>query len=146
MIGRLILLGFAAITLIEIALFILIGQAIGVLPTLLGTILMALLGAAIIRRQGLSLLAEVRNTMGQGRLPARSLGDAMLISIAGVLLMIPGYFTDAIGLLLLIPLVRTGIYRFIGRRVGVVDIQSTVQTTSSGPAVIELDETHFRPR
>ena len=81
MLCRLILLGFGAVTLIEIALFIVIGQAFGVLSTLLAVLLMAMLGVAIIRRQGLSVLAQLRATMDTGKLPGRTIGDAMLVGL-----------------------------------------------------------------
>ena len=81
--------------LIEIALFIVIGQAIGLWLTLLGVIVIAIIGTAIIRWQGLSLLAEIRTNFRQGQLPARALADAMLVAIAGVLMVVPGYFTDS---------------------------------------------------
>ncbi|MDR3475697.1 MAG: FxsA family protein [Devosia sp.] len=145
MVGRLIFLAFLAIPLIEIALFVLIGQAIGLWPTLLGVVVIALLGSAIIRHQGLALLAEVRGTMGRGQLPARALADAMLVSIAGVLMVTPGYFTDLVGLLLLVPAVRGALYRLLRNRIGFVDITaSTSRPADAG--TIELDETHFRPR
>jgi UPF0716 protein FxsA len=149
MAGRLILLALIAIPLIEIALFILIGQAIGLWPTLLGIIVIALLGSAIIRHQGLQLLAEIRATMGRGELPARALADGMLVCIAGVLMVTPGYFTDTIGLLLLVPPLRAALYGFLRRRMGIADGVPPGSADATGPTgrprSIDLDEENFRP-
>jgi UPF0716 protein FxsA len=145
MVGRLIFLVFLVVPLIEIALFILIGQAIGLWPTLLGVIAIAIVGSAIIRHQGLSLLAQIRDTMGRGQLPARALADAMLVSIAGILMVTPGYFTDFLGLLLLIPPVRALIYRLVRSRLGLGDAPPGA-TSYRSERIIELDDTDFRPR
>lgn len=116
--GRLLFFAFLAIPLIEIGLFIVIGQAIGVWLTLLGVLVIAAIGSAIIRHQGLSLLAEIRGTFQAGQMPARSIAEAMMVGIAGVFMVVPGYFTDALGLLLLVPPIRALIYTLITRRLG----------------------------
>ncbi|MBN9362275.1 MULTISPECIES: FxsA family protein [unclassified Devosia] len=150
--GRLLFLFFLLLPLIEIACFVVIGNAIGLWPTLAGVVLSALLGALVIRTRGLSLLNELRSTVGSGELPARSIADAMMVGLAGLLLLLPGYFSDLIGILLLIPPVRSALYAFLRSRV-------TVVTTSSGPApgpgftqrrvddgTIDLDSDEWRPR
>ena len=144
--GRLLFLFFLLLPLIEIACFVVIGNAIGLWPTLAGVVLSALLGALVIRTRGLSLLNELRSTVGSGELPARSIAGFRL------LLLLPGYFSDLIGILLLIPPVRSALYAFLRSRV-------TVVTTSSGPApgpgftqrrvddgTIDLDSDEWRPR
>ena len=107
---QLLFLTFLIVPVIEIALFILLGQTIGLWPTLLGIIVTALIGSALIRAQGLSLLGEIRATTTAGRLPARQIADGMMLAIAGALLLTPGYFTDSVGFLLLVPAVRGFIY------------------------------------
>ncbi len=97
----------------------------------------AVLGAVLLRVQGMSLLAEIRGTIGRGRLPARALADAMLVGIAGVLLLTPGYFTDLLGILLLIPPVRSLSYGYLRQRF-------TIVTPASGPRTIDLDAGDFR--
>lgn len=111
--GRLLFFVFLAVPLIEIGLFIVVGRVIGVWPTLLGIVVIAVLGSTIIRRQGIALLREIRDTTQRGVLPARSIADAMMVGVAGVLMVVPGYFTDLVGLLLLVPPVRTLLYRFV---------------------------------
>ncbi|RYG94735.1 MAG: FxsA family protein, partial [Alphaproteobacteria bacterium] len=118
--GRVLFAVFLIVPLAEIAFFIVIGKAIGLWPTLLGVVVTAVAGSLILRWQGLQLISEIRQTMGQGRLPARALADAMMVVIAGLLLLLPGYFSDLIGILLLIPPVRTLIYRALASRVQVM--------------------------
>lgn len=148
--GRLFFLFFLLVPLIEIACFVVIGNAIGLWATLAGVVLMAIIGSLLIRSQGLSLLNEMRSTVGRGQLPARSIADAMMIGLAGLLLLLPGYFSDLIGILLLLPPVRSAIYAFLKSRI-------TVVTASSGAApdftqrrvddgTIDLDSDEWRPR
>ncbi len=149
--GRLLFLIFLLVPLVEIAFFVVIGQAIGLWPTLLGVLVTAVAGSFVLRLQGMALFAQIRATMGQGMLPARALADAMLVGMAGVLLLTPGYFTDLLGILLLIPPVRTAIYAFLKRRMQVV---STVQTgygwtgtrRVEEDGTIDLDEDNWRRR
>lgn len=153
--GRLLFLLFLAVPLIEIGCFIVIGQAIGLWPTLAGVVVMGVVGSLVLRVQGLSLINEIRQSVGQGQLPARALADAMMVFLAGTLLLLPGYFSDVIGLLLLIPLVRGAIYGFLRSRVQVVS------TTSAGfgyaqpseplgrelpDGTVDLDSDEWRPR
>jgi UPF0716 protein FxsA len=134
---RILFLAFTIIPIVEIAIFLMLGQAIGIWPTLLGILVTAVLGAVLLRVQGMTLLAEIRETIGRGRLPARALADAMLVGIAGVLLLTPGYFTDVLGILLLVPPVRSLIYGYLRR-------QFTVVTPATGPRTIDLDAGDFR--
>jgi UPF0716 protein FxsA len=145
MLGRLAFLLLLIVPLIEISLFVVIGQAIGLWPTLLGIIVLAIIGSTIIRHQGLKLLLEIRSTMGRGQLPARALADAMLVTIAGVFMVVPGYFTDFLGLLLLIPPLRSALYLFLLHRLKLRPAAAAASTQgTSGPRVIELDQEHFR--
>lgn len=151
--GRLLFLAFLIVPLIEIALFVVIGNAIGLWLTLAGVVLTAVLGLLVLRTRGMSLVNEIRTNVDRGEVPARSVADAMMVGLAGALLLIPGYFTDLIGLLLLLPPVRSAIYAFLRSRVQVV-------TTSAGPGpadpgggprridkdTIDLDSDEWRPR
>lgn len=153
--GRLLFLLFLAVPLIEIGCFIVIGEAIGLWPTLAGVVVMGVIGSLVLRVQGLSLINEIRQSVGQGQLPARALADAIMVFIAGMLLLLPGYFSDVIGLILLIPAVRGGIYNFLRSRAQVVS------TTSAGfgyaeqsqplrrdlpDGTVDLDSDEWRPR
>lgn len=147
--GRLLFAVFMIIPLIEIAFFIVIGNAIGLWPTLLGVLVTAVAGSLVLRYQGRALFAEIQQTMARGVLPGRALADAMMVGIAGVLLLTPGYFTDILGILLLIPPVRGLIYAFLKTRIAVVN---PIAGSSPGarrpeePGTIDLDEGDWRRR
>ena len=141
--GRLIFVVFTIVPLIEIACFILIGNAIGLWPTLAGVLVTALIGSILIRMQGIALIREIRETVGRGQLPTRALGDAMMVGIAGALLLAPGYFTDLIGILLLIPPVRTVIYRALASRITVMAPRPAYRPQDG---TVDLDEDSWRPR
>jgi len=148
--GRILFAVFLLVPLVEIAFFVLIGNAIGLWPTLAGVLLTAVLGSLILRWQGLQLINEIRTSMGAGQLPARALADAMMVAMAGILLLTPGYFSDLIGILLLIPPVRTLIYRLLASRVQVVATTASAGY-SFGPRrveddTIELGDDEYRPR
>ena len=147
--GRILFLIFLLVPLIEIAFFVVIGQAIGLWPTLLGVLVTAVAGSLVLRIQGMALFARIRDTMGQGMLPARALADAMMVGMAGVLLLTPGYFTDLLGILLLIPPVRGLIYAFLKRRMQLVSTVGTGYGWSTERRVgddgtIDLDDDHWR--
>jgi UPF0716 protein FxsA len=115
--GLLILLLLIAVPLIEIAVFIEIGGQIGVGATIVATVLTAMAGTWLLRAQGLATLARARGQMDQGILPARELFDGLCLLFAGALLLVPGFVTDAVGLILFIPAVRERLRRFIGHRI-----------------------------
>ena len=147
--GRLLFAGVMIVPLVEIAFFVIIGNAIGLWPTLLGVLVTALAGSFILRYQGMALFNEIRGTMARGGLPARALADAMMVGIAGVLLLTPGYFTDLLGITLLIPPVRSAIYAFLKSRIQVI----SPVTPGYGPAyrrgrdnTIDLDDEDWRQR
>jgi len=145
---------FLALPLVEIAAFILIGQAIGVVPTLLGVVLTGLLGMLVLRYQGAASLRDLRGAMARGELPGRAIADAMMIGLAGLLLLLPGYVTDALALLLLLPPVRGAIYGFLGARMVVVSSNRPYGGPHTPadperlhrPDVIDLDDEDYRQR
>ena len=106
-----------AIPLLEIGLFIQVGGLIGLWPTLATVVLTAILGAALLRRQGAAELTRLQNSFADGRDPRDPLAHGALILVAGVVLLTPGFFTDAIGFALLLPPVRRIIVRELGKRI-----------------------------
>jgi UPF0716 protein FxsA len=139
--------GFLVVPLIEIGLFIVLGQTIGLWPTLLGVVVTALIGSAIIRRQGLSLIADIQRHMRAGRLPAQQLFEGLMIGIAGALLLTPGYFTDTIGFLLLIPPLRQALYAWLKTKFTVETVSSSTSYRSRREdGVIDLDDTDWHDR
>ena len=108
---------FVAIPLIEIALFIQVGGLIGLWPTLGIVLLTAVAGTALMRSQGARAWAEVQRSFAELRDPSRPLAHGVMILMAGILLLTPGFFTDTLGLLLLIPAVRDMVVHYLARHV-----------------------------
>lgn len=112
-------LAFLAVPLIEIALFIQVGGLIGLWPTLGIVILTAVLGTWLVRTQGAMALNNIRQTFNELSDPTEPLAHGAMILIAGVLLLTPGFFTDALGFLLLVPAVRMSVFEYVRKRVKV---------------------------
>lgn len=109
-----------ALPFLEIAGFILVGRQIGVLATLGLVIGAAVAGAALLRIQGLGTMERVRREMDAGRDPSRELANGAMMVVAAILLLIPGFVTDLLGLSLLLPPVRQVAWRLLQRRIVVV--------------------------
>ena len=110
---------FLAIPIIEIALFIQVGGVIGLGWTLLIVILTALLGTWMIRLQGVLAMNELRSSLNQMQNPTEPLAHGAMILFAGALLLTPGFFTDAVGFALLIPPVRSAVFKYVRAHVNV---------------------------
>jgi UPF0716 protein FxsA len=89
-----------------------------------------------------AVLRELQKTVAEGRLPTRQVGDAMLIGLGGLLLLLPGYFTDLVGLLLFIPPVRSLIWALAARYIRVV----VPQPAAPAQGAIDLDPDNWRER
>jgi UPF0716 protein FxsA len=107
------------VPILEIGVFILIGGQIGVAYTLLGIVLTALIGSILLRRQGMALLSQVQSEFNQGKVPGKALAHGVMLLVAGLLLLTPGFVTDSLGFLLFIPPVRDGIWAFFASRMTV---------------------------
>ena len=92
---------------IEVLAFIFVSNVIGGLLTLLGVFLTAIVGITFLKKQGLSLLNRVRSDLAKGHAPVESIADSISLVIGGGLMLIPGYVTDSVGLVLFIPEFRT---------------------------------------
>ncbi|KMW58908.1 FxsA protein [Candidatus Rhodobacter oscarellae] len=110
---------FVAVPLIEIALFIQIGGAIGLGWTLLIVVITAILGTWLVRAQGLRALADLQNSFQQLNDPTEHLAHGAMILFSGALLLTPGFFTDTVGFLLLVPQVRLAVFGYVRARVKV---------------------------
>ncbi len=110
-----VLLLFLILPILEILIIIQVGQAVGGYEAVGLMILISLVGAWMVRREGLGLIRGIRSRLEEGALPTRELVDGVLVAIAGALLLTPGFLTDGIGLLLLFlptrALVRTVLIR-----------------------------------
>jgi UPF0716 protein FxsA len=100
---------FVVMPIIEIAVFIQAGELIGLWPTIAIVILTAILGTSLMRSQGLKTLARAQQELDQGKMPIGPMFDGVCILVAGVLLLTPGFVTDTMGFLLLIPPLRRAV-------------------------------------
>lgn len=120
------LLLFILIPIFEVAAFIQIGSLVGVLPTLLLCVVTAMLGAALIRYQGMQTIYNAQKNLETGKVPIQEIVDGLCLLLAGAFLLTPGFVTDTIGFCLLVPPIR-----FLIRRYGEAAIKSgRVQTSS----------------
>jgi UPF0716 protein FxsA len=111
---------FVAVPIIEIALFIQVGGWIGLWPTLAIVVLTALAGTILVRTQGIQTLHRLQTNLAEGRDPVGPIAHGALILAAGLLLLTPGFFTDAVALALLVPPVRAALIRWGASRLVVV--------------------------
>ncbi len=110
---------FVAVPLIEIALFIKVGGFLGLWPTLGIVVATAFLGTWLVRAQGVAAMNRLRGSFSQLQDPTQPLADGAMILFAGALLLTPGFFTDAIGFLLLFPPFRAAAFQYFKKRVKV---------------------------
>ena len=104
--GLVILLALIGVPLIEIAVFIEVGDRIGLWSTLGLIVATAVAGAALLRHQGLTTVTRARSSLDRGELPVQEMLDGVCLVIAGALLLTPGFVTDAAGAVLLVPAFR----------------------------------------
>ncbi len=131
---------FIGVPLIEIYLFIQVGGLIGALPTVLLVIVTALLGVSLLRAQGFSTMAKFQKEVATGQLPASTMLEGVALIFGGALLLTPGFMTDVIGFLCLIPFTRQTIISWAIRNMTVTSsgfYRSTQRTSSNDPNIIE---------
>ena len=107
---------FIVVPIVELAIIIQVGQAIGVLPTIALLVLDSILGAMLMRSQGRAAWRKFNLALSEGRPPAREVLDGVLVIFGGALLLTPGFTTDILGLLLLIPPSRALVRGVLVRR------------------------------
>ena len=98
---------FVVVTLAEIYVLVSVGQAIGGLSTVLLVIITAFIGSSLLRTQGWSTMAKAQQSIAVGRAPAMEMLEGVVIVVSGILLLTPGFLTDTLGLLGLMPWSRT---------------------------------------
>ena len=107
---------FVVMPLAELYVIVQVSHVFGVLTTLLILLLVSVAGAWMVKREGLGVLRRAQARVDDGEVPGREIVDGLLILLAGALLLVPGFITDAIGLLLLLPPVRAGMRVFLTGR------------------------------
>lgn len=134
------------IPLAEIATFVIVGSEIGALATVALTIAMSVAGAVLMRWQGFGILGRLQRELETGGSPGRELAHGAMVLLAGVLLLIPGFLTGLLGLLLFIPPVRDLAWRFLRSRATVMtdfSFTSYRPTRSQDSHVIDLDHDEY---
>ena len=126
----------------EVAVFILVGEAIGIGATLALVLLSMVAGILLLRRQGVAVLARIRSEAAAGRAPAKPLIEAAVIAVAAILMIVPGFITDVAGVLLFVPPVRSSIWRRIRRRVE-ANIAGRAGFRPAPQPVYELDQSQY---
>ena len=124
---------FIVIPLVELYFIIAVGEQIGAFWTVMLVLMTAVVGVNLLRVQGMSTLMRAQQNMSQGQIPAMEMMEGIALALAGVLLITPGFITDSIGFLLLIPASRQAIIRYIMAR-------STFKAGSGG-----FYESHHKP-
>ncbi len=115
--GLVILLLVLGLPIAEIAAFVVIGGEIGVLATLAWVFLAALAGMVVIRLQGVATALQLQAALSRDELPARALFDGACVTVAGMLMLFPGFVSDAVAILLLLPPLRALAFQLIARRI-----------------------------
>ncbi|OBT16432.1 membrane protein FxsA [Vibrio sp. UCD-FRSSP16_10] len=125
-----LLLLFILVPIVEISLFIHVGGFLGVWPTIFLCILTAFIGASLVRSQGLATLLSVQSRLQQGEMPAQQIIEGVMLAIAGVLLLTPGFMTDCLGMLVLLPKPRAIIAQQLMKKVKMNGMNSGFQNAN----------------
>lgn len=146
-------LAFLLVPIIEIALFIQVGGLIGLWPTLAIVVLTAVLGTFLVRTQGRMALGQLQRSFAELDDPTEPLAHGAMILLSGALLLTPGFFTDAVGFVLLIPAVRVAVFRYLKSKVTVAQFQmgpgpgfQARRGSNDQGDVIDGEFTEVRPR
>jgi UPF0716 protein FxsA len=112
----LLVLIFIVVPIVELFVIIQVGQAIGAIPTIAILIADSVIGATLLRSQGRAAWRRFNGAVAEGKVPAREVLDGVLIIFGGAFLITPGFLTDVIGLILLIPPTRAALRSLVARR------------------------------
>ena len=135
---------FIALPLVEIYVLIQVGQVIGALWTVALLVLVAMLGSALLRLQGLATLATVQAALARGELPATAILEGLVLLVAGVLMVTPGFVTDVLGFACLLPPVRRALARQLGRALSLRVMAGGVPRGGQGGRSERVVEGEFR--
>lgn len=116
---------FLVVPLVELYFLVKVGESIGAWRTILLVVVTAVVGVAFLRQQGLSTLGRFQKSMMEGKTPAGEMLEGVFLLVGGAMLLLPGFFTDALGFLCLIPFTR----QFF---TGMILKKSSIQKNSSG--------------
>jgi UPF0716 protein FxsA len=115
-VAPLLFLIFLVVPFVELFVILQVGRAIGALDTIALLVVVSMVGAWLVKREGLAVLRRAQERMARGAVPGTEVIDGVLILLAGALLITPGFLSDALGVLLLLPPVRAGVRHTVSRR------------------------------
>ncbi|MDE3936998.1 FxsA family protein [Glaesserella parasuis] len=131
---------------IEISLLVSVGSAIGVLPLILLMITITAIGLRLMKVRGIMTIVQIRQEIAQGKIPAQALTSSIFFAIAGVLLIIPGFLSDILALLLLLPITRQLLQamfmKLFASRVKFMSFGSMNRTSSQNNTTFEAEFEH----
>lgn len=141
---------FIIVPLIEIALFIQVGGFLGLWPTLAIVIVTAMAGTYLVKKQGLAEIARIQNSLNTLDNPTRPLAHGAMILASGLLLLTPGFFTDAVGFLLLVPGVRDKVMQAVRSRINVQSFtmgqHPGAHRSAQEPEIVDADYVEVPPQ
>lgn len=115
----LLLIAFIVVPIVELALIIWVGGEIGALNTIAVLLAISIGGAWLVKREGLGVVRRFRAQLDLGKIPGKEMADGVLIVVAGALLLTPGFISDILGILLLLPPVRAAVRAVALKKVAV---------------------------
>ncbi|MDB2387133.1 FxsA family protein [Shewanella sp.] len=110
---------FVALPAVELWLLIHVGEILGGWTTVGLVMMTSILGASLVRSQGISTVIQVREKLARGETPGQEIVEAMMLAVAGLLLILPGFITDFLGLILLTPITRIPVARYFYKKMQV---------------------------
>jgi len=134
---QLVFLVFLIVPFIEIYLLLQIGGIVGVFPTIILVVLTAIIGAGLLRQQGIATWQRFQDNLQKGEIPAYEMVEGPILLVGGALLLTPGFFTDVIGFACLIPPIRQKIAQYIIEKRLVQAGSVPQQKPKATPGVIE---------
>ncbi|MGL1957282.1 MAG: FxsA family protein [Colwellia sp.] len=137
---RLLFVLFIIIPIIEITVLMQVGELLGVWPTIAIVIVSAWLGAKYVRQQGLATLQSVQTKMAQGEMPSEEIVTGLMLLVAGVLLVTPGFVTDIFGLSLLVPSVRHALAKTAQQHIKVNQFSANAGFQQQNPFEANVDQ------
>jgi len=129
---KILFLLFIIMPVVEMTVLIKVGTVIGAASTIGLVLLTAIIGASLLKRQGLSTLMRANQKMNAGELPAKEVAEGFLLAVGGALLLTPGFVTDAIGFSLLMPGIRGLLIEQLMKKMIVTGAQQFTQSSSFG--------------
>jgi UPF0716 protein FxsA len=140
----LFLLLFVGIPLLELYWLIEVGSHIGAIPTIALTIFTAVLGGMLVRMQGLATVMKVQKSMAMGEMPAIEMMEGAVLLACGFFLLLPGFLTDVLGFLALVPNIRRWAVLAFLKRAQIIQPppQSPSEAEANRPRIIEGEYRH----